>query len=95
MAEQVNKKVESKKVKKYRVRTVRAIPCHLCGFDFDFKNEMVKDKEGNSVKQPCVYTLTNETPVNGREGKYGESLGEIIEKLTRPQNQIVEIIGEE
>jgi len=50
-------KIEKKKYPVYRIQTVRALPCHLCGYDFDLKMIMKKDSAGNKKKEGAVYTL--------------------------------------
>ena len=73
--------------KKVTVRTVRAIDCNLCGKQFQFRYEMKEHDNGAKEKVGCEYVLDSKD--------YGNSFNEIIHKLTRYQNKVVEIIGVE
>ena len=81
--------------KKVTVRTIRAIDCNLCGKVFQFRNEMKEYEDGSKEKVGCEYTFDSKDfdVKNGKETV--NVFSEVLHKLTRPQNKIVEIIGVE
>lgn len=74
----------------FEVQTIRACPAHLCGYDFDFKNEIIEE-DGNKMKVGMTYLLkAKDYPAKEEPEK--SALPEIIKKLTHPRNQIVRIM---
>jgi hypothetical protein len=89
-AEKINLDIEPYKVK---VRTIRAMPADLCGYQFDFKNKLVK-QGSETVKVGETYILDSEKYVdkNPKSKRHGKTvLPEIVAKLVN--NKMVEIVG--
>jgi len=78
--------------KDFKVQTVRAINCHLCGYELPFRNELVK-VGGTKEKRGIKYIMKAENypalDAKGRPVKGGQSvLPEIMLKLLRPPRTI-------
>jgi|GEM_PF-1819718 len=80
---------------KVKIRTIRALPADLCGYQFDFKTELV-EQGGQKVKVGVVYELDSKKFVdkNPDSERFGKTvLPEIIAKLTNPMHKMVEVVG--
>lgn len=80
--------------KDFKVRTLKAQLCHLCGYDMDFKKTVQEYEDGTKEEIGVTYLMKAkdfvELDVNGRPKSDKSVLPEIIFKLRRAK--VIEII---